>query len=87
MRLAPLPPSLFMSQLLHSFLNDKTLRRTVEFHLGWQGNSLDSEQAQFVVYQTRCQILTYLEEAAMSPTVHFAVLGVALGPIHRHLQQ
>ncbi|KAF9492472.1 hypothetical protein BDN71DRAFT_1433244 [Pleurotus eryngii] len=75
------------------FLNDKTLRRTVKFHLGWQGNSLISEQAQFVVYQTRCRILfflgmkTYLEEAAMSPTVRFAILGIALGPICRHLQQ
>ncbi|KAF4594347.1 hypothetical protein EYR40_009150 [Pleurotus pulmonarius] len=76
-----------MSQLLRSSLNDETLRRTVEYHLGWQGNSLDSEHAQFVVYQTRCRILTYLEEAAMSPTVRFAVLGVALGPIRRHLQQ
>ncbi|KDQ25051.1 hypothetical protein PLEOSDRAFT_1086016 [Pleurotus ostreatus PC15] len=61
-------------------MNDETLRRHAEYDLGWRTNSLDSEHARLVVFQTRCMVLTHLEEAALSATIRFAVLGVALGP-------
>ncbi|KAF9492847.1 cytochrome P450 [Pleurotus eryngii] len=38
-------------------LNDETLQRRAENHLGWVSNSLDSAQARVVIAQTRCLVL------------------------------
>ncbi|KAF9488752.1 hypothetical protein BDN71DRAFT_1593840 [Pleurotus eryngii] len=69
-----------------SSLNDEILRRRAEYHLQWHPNALDSEQARVVVSQTRCLVLSHIEEACTSITIRFAVLGVALEPICCYLQ-
>ncbi|KAF4581372.1 hypothetical protein EYR40_002960 [Pleurotus pulmonarius] len=69
-----------------STLNDELLRRRAEYHLGWCPNALDSAQARGVVAQTRCLVLTHIGNASESVTIRFAVLGVALEPIRRYLQ-
>lgn len=51
------PSALLPLTFFCSTLNDETLRRRAENHLGWVSNSLDSAQARVVIAQTRCLVL------------------------------
>ncbi|KAF9487123.1 hypothetical protein BDN71DRAFT_1594629 [Pleurotus eryngii] len=59
-------------------MNNEILRCRAEYHLGWFPNSLESAQARTTIFQTRCNVLSRIDEAAASVAIRYAVLGLAL---------